>query len=71
MKRTKPLLIEIGQGLSLMIGLPTITTWDTGSRPHNPKAGTFGLNTQTKSLEFWDGESWFVASLSKSQTSGS
>lgn len=65
MARNNPILIEIGQGLSLMIGLPTIASWDTKSRPENPNAGTFGLNTQTNSLEYWDGESWLEASLSK------
>ncbi|MCR4324767.1 MAG: hypothetical protein NUV69_03720 [Candidatus Curtissbacteria bacterium] len=69
MARSKPLLIEIGQGLSLMLGLPTITSWNTQSRPKNPKSGTFGFNLETNSLEYWDGKSWFAASLSKSQTS--
>ena len=66
MSRNQPLFIEIGQGLSLMTGLPTIVTWDTQSRPKKPKVGTFGFNIQTSNLEFWDGKSWFVAPLIKS-----
>ena len=66
MSRNRPLFIEIGQGLSLMAGLPTIVTWDTQSKPKKPKQGTIGFNIQTNNLEFWDGKSWFVASLSKS-----
>ena len=64
MPRTKPLFVNIGQGLSLMIGLPTISSWNTKNRPKKPKTGTFGFNMQTSSLEYWDGKSWFAASMS-------
>jgi len=65
MPSSKPLLVEIGQGLSIMLGLPSIPSWNIRNRPKNPKQGTFGFNTETNSLEFWDGENWFTASLGK------
>lgn len=62
--RNKPLFVEIGQGLSLMIGLPTISSWKTKNRPKKPLAGTVGFNIETTSLEYWDGENWYSALLS-------
>lgn len=59
-----PLLIDIGQGLSLMMGMPTIDSWKTAERPKNPKAGTFGFNLQTSSLEYWNGSNWLSAFMS-------
>lgn len=50
--------LEIGSGLSVLIGLPRIPTWNTAGRPKNPKAGTIGFNSQTQSLEFWEGNFW-------------
>ena len=64
MPRSKPLFIELGDGISLKIGLPTISSWNTRSRPKKPKAGTLGFNQKTNSLEYWDGKSWFAASMS-------
>ncbi len=65
MPRSSPLLIEIGQGLSLMVGLPTISTWESKKRPKNAKKGTIGFNTQTNSLEYYDGEAWLTAGMSE------
>lgn len=65
MSTNPPIMIDIGQGLSLMIGLPTIASWETRKRPKNPKKGTFGLNTQTNSLEYWDGAGWLVTPMSE------
>ena len=65
MSKNSPLLIEIGQGLSIMVGLPTIASWDTASRPKYAKPGTLGFNTQTNSLEYWDGTDWLTAPLSE------
>lgn len=59
------LFVDVGQGMSVMIGLPRITSWDTKSRPQDPKRGTFGFNMQTASLEYWDGDVWYQAALSK------
>ena len=56
-------LINIGQGLSLMAGLPTITSWETFERPKDPKRGTFGFNSQTNSLEYYDGTVWYGARM--------
>jgi len=64
MAKSHPILIDVGQGLSLMLGLPTILTWKNQTRPTEPKQGTFGFNTQTGSLEFWDGRSWYAATMS-------
>lgn len=50
--------LSIGDGLSVMIGLPRIATWNTSARPKTPKVGTMGFNSQTMALEFWDGTSW-------------
>lgn len=65
MQRSKPLLVEIGQGLSIMVGLPTLTSWITLNRPKKPKIGTFGFNTETSSLEYWDGKNWYAAGMSE------
>ena len=64
MARNIPFLHDVGQGLSMIIGLPAIATWDTKSRPKKASRGTFGFNSQTKSLEYWDGSSWWEATLS-------
>lgn len=64
MAKNQPLLIDIGQGLSLMIGLPTIASWKTKDRPKTPKRGTFGFNIDTKSLEYFDGKDWYSAKMS-------
>lgn len=65
MPKNPPLLIDIGQGLSIMLGLPTIDSWDTAGRPKNAKMGTFGFNFQTNHLEYWDGSAWFQASMNE------
>lgn len=46
-----------------MIGLPTISQWKNSDRPKKARRGTFGFNTQTKNLEYWDGKNWYGASL--------
>ncbi|EKD91388.1 MAG: hypothetical protein ACD_30C00015G0008 [uncultured bacterium] len=63
MAKNSPLLINIGEGLSIMAGLPRIASWDTAGRPKKPRPGTFGFNTQTKALEYWDGKDWLAAIL--------
>jgi hypothetical protein len=63
MAKNSPLLINIGQGMSIMAGLPTLAFWETPQRPQNPKSGTIGFNTSTKSLEYWDGTNWLTAPL--------
>ena len=65
MPKNSPLLIEIGQGLSIRIGLPTIASWKTAGRPKKAKKGTFGFNFQTNTLEYWDGTAWFEAQMSE------
>jgi len=65
MAKNSQLLVDLGlgQGLSLMIGLPTIASWTNRDRPKNPKQGTFGLNSQTKSLEYFNGSYWLAAPM--------
>jgi hypothetical protein len=64
MTLNSPTFIELGQGLSLRIGLPTISQWTNLRRPKNAKKGTFGFNTDTSCVEYWDGKNWYKASLS-------
>jgi hypothetical protein len=45
MAKNSSVLINIGQGMSIMAGLPTINAWDEDKRPKNPKPGTIGFNT--------------------------
>lgn len=66
MAQSSQLYIDIGQGFSLAVGLPTIPTWETATRPEAPKRGMLGFNSQTKQLEFWDGAGWLVAKMSES-----
>ena len=64
MPKNTPLLVDIGQGLSIMLGLPTISSWDTAGRPKKARRGTFGFNSQTNSLEYWNGTVWLAAPMS-------
>lgn len=63
--KNSPLFINVGPGLSMILGLLTISTWNTAGRPKNAKIGTFGFNFQTKNLEYWDGDSWYGAAMSE------
>jgi hypothetical protein len=58
------LFMEMGDGLSMMLGLPAIESWETKNRPKKPRKGTIGFNSETNSLEYWDGTSWFEAGMS-------
>lgn len=63
MPNSQQLLVDIGEGLSLMIGLPTIASWETRDRPKKVKRGTLGFNAQTNKLEYWNGSYWLEASM--------
>lgn len=65
MPSSQPILMDIGKGVSIMIGLPTIASWDTLNRPKKTKAGTIGFNVQTSKLEYWNGSYWFEALMDK------
>ncbi|MBI2049643.1 hypothetical protein HYT32_01935 [Candidatus Roizmanbacteria bacterium] len=65
MQKSSPLLLNLGQDLSIMIGLPKIASWKTAERPKKPKRGTFGFNVQTNNLEYFDGTDWFAAAMSE------
>ena len=62
---SKQLLIDIGDNMYLPIGLPSISTWNNKKRPKKPSAGTFGYNTQTNNLEFFNGKNWYGGSMSR------
>ncbi len=63
MAQGHPILLEIGQGLSIMLGLPTLNSWSTSQRPKQAKRGIFGFNEETHQLEYYDGSSWLAASM--------
>jgi hypothetical protein len=65
MQRNYPLLLNIGQNLFLMLGVPKIASWKTEERPKKAKQGTLGFNLQTNSLEYYDGSNWFAAYMGK------
>jgi hypothetical protein len=65
MPQNQSFVVNIGQGLSLRLGTPTISLWKTNDRPKKPRAGTLGFNTQTNSLEYWDGSRWLAAEMDK------
>jgi len=65
MAKNSPLFINMGSGLSMRIGLPLIISWDNENRPKKAQRGTFGFNTETQSLEYWDGESWYEIAMGK------
>lgn len=66
MASNQSVLLNLGQGLSLMLGMPAISTWKSEDRPRKAKRGTLGFNLQTNNLEYYDGESWYEASMTKS-----
>jgi hypothetical protein len=63
MTHFQPIYVEIGKGLYRMVGLPMIATWDTKSRPKKAKYGTIGFNSQTKSIEYFNGTDWLEAKM--------
>lgn len=65
MEHNQTLLMNLGQGLSLIIGMPTIASWKTQERPKKPKTGTLGFNNQTNNLEYWNGSYWLTAIMNE------
>jgi hypothetical protein len=65
MPNGQQLLVDIGEGLSIMLGLPTIASWKTRDRPKKAKTGTFGFNIQANKLEYWNGSYWLEAMMDK------
>ncbi len=59
------ILMDLGQGLSLALGLPIISSWETKDRPKSPKRGSFGFNSLTNSLEYFNGTYWLAAPMSE------
>ena len=67
MPANRQLFMNVGPGLSMALGLPRISSWQSSSRPTTPKAGTIGFNTQTYNLEYFDGSSWMGAELQETK----
>lgn len=65
-KANTSIMMNLGQGFSLALGLPAINSWETKDRPKKPKRGVFGFNSQTNSLEYYNGSYWLEAPLNKS-----
>ena len=65
MVKNSSLLLDIGPGLSMLIGIPTISTWETNKRPKKPARGMFGFNQKTNSLEYYNGSYWLAATMSE------
>lgn len=59
------IIMDLGQGFSLALGLPAINSWETKDRPKNPKRGSFGFNSQTNSLEYYNGIFWLEAGMTE------
>lgn len=55
--------LDLGGGILLPLGLPLIALWNTKTRPQNVDVGTLGFNTQTQSLEYFNGHVWHKKSL--------
>jgi hypothetical protein len=65
MYNSNDIYVDIGEGLSMMVGLPRLSSWKTRERPKKAKRGTFGFNSQTNSLEYFNGTNWLAAKMSK------
>ena len=65
MAQNRSIMMDIGEGLSLIVGLPTIAAWNSNNRPKFPRRGTLGFNSETNSLEYWDGTSWLSAPMDR------
>jgi hypothetical protein len=52
------LYLDIGSGLSMRLGGPRIPMWNTSGRPAAPLDGIYGLNTDTNTIEAWNGTTW-------------
>ena len=46
------------------MGYSRINIWNTLGKPISPIRGTIGLNTDTSSLEIYDGSTWIVLLMS-------
>lgn len=65
MAKNQPVIVDLGQGVSILVGLPTIVSWTSKNRPKKPKMGTLGFNSDTSNLEYWNGSNWMATTMSK------
>lgn len=57
--KNQPFYLDIGQGLSMMLGAPRLAVWGTNGRPQNPRLGEVGINDELGQIEVWIG-SWII-----------
>lgn len=57
--KNKQILLDMGQGVSLLLGYPTIASWTNKTRPKKARPGTFGFNNETSNFEYFDGNDWY------------
>ena len=58
------LYLGIGSNLSIELGLPRLPNWNTAGRPSPAKNFVYGFNTDTSTLEMWNGAAWVGTLLS-------
>lgn len=56
--KNQPFYLDIGDGLSIMLGAPRMAIWGTNGRPQIPRTGEYGINDELGQLEVWDGSQW-------------
>jgi len=56
--KNQPFYLEIGDGLSMILGAPRMVIWGTNGRPQNPRLGEFGFNDELNQIEIWNGQEW-------------
>lgn len=61
--KNSPIFMDIGNGLSTIVGSQKIPSWNSAGRPANPSSGTFGYNFQTNNLEYWNGSNWLATQM--------
>lgn len=63
MNKSQTIFLDIGNGLSVLVGQPTISRWKTSERPKKARKGSIGFNTETNTIEYWDGKNWYQAQM--------
>ena len=69
MSNKRPFYVDLGQDFFFRIGLPTVAYWENSTRPKNAKEGSLGFNSQTSSLEYFNGSHWLEAQMATSRRS--
>jgi hypothetical protein len=56
---------EMPKGIPMRKHQSRIPSWNNLGRPKKVKAGTFGFNFQTTTLEYWNGIKWLILPMKK------